>query len=174
MEKYKSIYHDIEEITNKEVVKQTRISLVAAVSLLAAIAAFVGAKAFEDPNSALPTFLFTASAFLLLVGIIKLFTGRNCYLFRPTKSLLKPVTLYFDVHESDALQACMEMKRFDDLHQLKRLKDTGVKLEVMVAHDGKFAAVQLSEYVPYAYEAITPVMCYYGDEARALAAYVKA
>ena len=86
---------------------------------------------------------------------------------------LKTMTMYFDVHESDNLQDCMEMKRFEDLKKMKREKDTGVKVEAMIADDQKFAAVQISEYIPYSYEAVTPVMCYYGEEARLLASYLK-
>lgn len=173
MEKYKTIQEDIENVSNKEVVKQTRISGIAAGLIVLAILGGIAGKSFEDPNSSMPTFLFTAAALLFLTGIIKLFVSRNSYVFKPTKSRLKPVTLYFDIHESDALQSCVEMKRFDDLARLKREKDTGVKLEAMVTGDGKFAAVQISEYIPYTYEAVTPVMCYYGEEAQKLATYCK-
>lgn len=174
MEKYKTIQEDIENATNKEVVKQVRISGVAAGLIIGAIVLAIAGKGFEDPNSSLPTFLFTTSAFLFLGGIIKLFISRNCYLFRPTKSRLKAVTMYFDIHESDALQTCMEMKRFDDLVRLKREKDTGVKLEAMIAGDGKFAAIQIMEYIPYTYEAVTPVLCYYEEDAQKLLNYMKA
>lgn len=173
MGKFKNIQVDIENATNKEVVKQVRVSGVAVGLLLGGIACFIAAKSFEDPNSTMPTFLFTAAVCLLLGGIIKFFISRSCYLFRPTKSRLKAVTMYFDVHDSEALQNCMEMKRFDELARLKREKDTGVKVDAMVAGDGKFAAVQISEYIPYTYEAITPVMCYYGEEASTLASYFK-
>ena len=67
----------------------------------------------------------------------------------------------------------LEMKRFDELNRLKREKDTGIKLEAMVTGDGTFAALQISEYVPYTYEAITPVRCYYGDDARTLFSYFR-
>lgn len=170
MEKYKNIQLDIEHVTNQEVIKKTRVSGVAMALLAMGILCFVFAKGFEDPNSSIPTFLYTASVFLLLSGIIKLFVHRSCYFFRPTQSRLKSVTLYFDVHESEMLQDCIERKRFDELNRLKREKDTGVKLEAMVAADGKFAAVQVSEYIPYTYEAITPVRCYYGEEAQKLVA----
>lgn len=82
--------------------------------------------------------------------------------------------MYFDVHESDNLQDCMEMKRFEDLKKMKREKDTGVKVEAMIADDQKFAAVQISEYIPYSYVAGELLfMCYYGEEARLLASYLK-
>lgn len=166
MEKFKTIQEDIENVTNQEVVKQTRISGAAAGLILVGVACGIAAMSYEDPNSAMPTFLFTAAGILFLVGIVKLFVSRNCYLFRPTKSRLKELTMYFDVHESDALQSCVEMKRFDELTKLKREKDSGIKLEAMIAGDGKFAAVQISEYVPYAYQAVTPVRCYYGLDAQ--------
>ena len=165
MGKFKKLQEDIENVTNKEVVKQTRISGVATIVLIISVACAIGGMSFEDPNSSMPTFLFTASALLFLSGVIKL--------FKPTKSKLKTMTMYFDVHESDNLQDCMEMKRFEDLKKMKREKDTGVKVEAMIADDQKFAAVQISEYIPYSYEAVTPVMCYYGEEARLLASYLK-
>lgn len=174
MEKYKTLQEDIENASNNEVVKKNTISGIALGLLVVAVACVIAGKSFEDPNSAMPTFFFTAAAFLLLGGIVKFFVGRNGYLFKPTKSRLKKVTAYFDVHESDALQACVEMKRFEELKRLKREKDTGVRLEAMVADDGKFAAVQISEYIPYTYEAITPVRCYYGEEADVLVSYLKA
>ena len=164
MGKFKKLQEDIENVTNKEVVKQTRISGVATIVLIISVACAIGGMSFEDPNSSMPTFLFTASALLFLSGVIKLLVDRSCYMFKPTKSKLKTMTMYFDVHESDNLQDCMEMKR---------LKDTGVKVEAMIADDQKFAAVQISEYIPYSYEAVTPVMCYYGEEARLLASYLK-
>ena len=173
MGKFKKLQEDIENVTNKEVVKQTRISGVATIVLIISVACAIGGMSYEDPNSSMPTFLFTASALLFLSGVIKLLVDRSCYMFKPTKSKLKTMTMYFDVHESDNLQDCMEMKRFEDLKKMKREKDTGVKVEAMIADDQKFAAVQISEYIPYSYEAVTPVMCYYGEEARLLASYLK-
>ena len=174
MGKYKTIQEDIENVTNKEVVKQTRISGVAIGLIVAGGLCAVAGKGFEDPNSSIPTFLFTLASFLFLAGIIKLFISRSYYTFKPTKSRIKKMTLYFDIHETDALQTCFEMKRFEELARLKREKDTGVRLEAMVAGDGKFAAVQISEYIPYNYEAVTPVLCYYGQDAKMLADYCKA
>ena len=142
MGKFKKLQEDI------EVVKQTRISGVATVVLIISVACAIGGMSFEDPNSSMPTFLFTASALLFLSGVIKLLVDRSCYMFKPTKSKLKTMTMYFDVHESDNLQDCMEMKRFEDLKKMKREKDTGVKVEAMIADDQKFArACRISKFV---------------------------
>lgn len=165
MEKYKAIQEDIENVTNKEVVKQSRIAPLALGLIVLAVVGILGTLKFEDPNSSLPTLLYTLSAFLFIAGIIKLFIARNYYLFLPTKSRIREVTLYFDPQQGQMLQTCLEMKRFDDLKRLKKKKDAGIKLEALVAGDRKFIAVQLSEYVPYNYEAVTPVLCYYGEEA---------
>jgi len=173
MEKYKTILEDIENIANQEVVKQIQISKAGVVLIALAVGCALAGKGFEDPNSSLPTFFFTASAFLFLAGIVKLFVSRTCYAFKPTKSKLQPVTLFFDIHEEAALQNCVETKRLEELAHLKREKNTGIKLEALVSGDGKFAALQILEYVPYTYEAVTPVMCYYGDEARHLLPFIK-
>ena len=67
MGKFKKLQEDIENVTNKEVVKQTRISGVATIVLIISVACAIGGMSFEDPNSSMPTFLFTASALLFLV-----------------------------------------------------------------------------------------------------------
>lgn len=173
MGKYKTILEDIENVSNHDVVKQNTLSIVGLGLIIVAVLCGVAAKSFEDPNSSLPTFLYTAATFLLLAGIIKMFVSRTCYCFKPTKSKLKSIVLYFDVQESVSLQDCVEMKRFDELRQLKREKDSGIKLETMVTGDGQFVALQISEYIPYTYQAVTPVRCYYGEEARRLYSYLK-
>ncbi|MEG0795843.1 MAG: hypothetical protein RR397_04945 [Odoribacter sp.] len=172
MGKYKNIQEDIENITNKEVVKQFHLSGMGMILFVAGILMALGAMLFDDPNSSMSTFLYTTSGCLLIAGLIKLLVSRSCYFFRPTKSRIKELTLYFDVHESINLQTCMEMKRFDELSKLKRVKDAGVKIEAMLAGDQKFAAIQISEYIPYSYEAVTPVLCYYGEDARNLVNYI--
>ena len=166
MEKFKTIQEDIENGTNKEVVKKGKVSYVAiGLIVVAVILAVIGMKS-ADPNASWPSFLFTIAAMLFLGGIVKLFVSRSCWIFRPTNSKLKAMTLYFDVHESDALQVCIEMKRFEDFKQMKRKKDSGVRVEAMISDDQRFAAVQIAEYVPYSYEAVTPVICYYGEDAK--------
>ncbi|MDY3032318.1 MAG: hypothetical protein SOR65_00055 [Odoribacter sp.] len=170
MGKYKIIHEDIENINSKEIVKQTNISGVAIVIILGALALGAWGMTFDDPNSSMPTFLFTAAAIFFLSGVIKLLVSRKRYVYLPTKSVLKLETLYFDVHASDELQACLQMKRFDELSRIKREKDNGVKVEAMLSRDGQFAAVQVLEYVPYSFEAVTPVMCFYKEEAGKLSA----
>lgn len=166
MEKFKTIQEDIENVTNQEVVKKGKISLVAIALIIIAVILVVVGMGSEDPNASWPSFLFTVAAMLFLGGIVKLFVSRSCWIFKPTNSKLKEMTLYFDVHESDALQTCIEMKRFEDFKQMKRKKDSGVRVEAMVSDDQRFAAVQVAEYVPYSYEAVTPVVCFYGDDAK--------
>lgn len=50
MSKYKTITEDIETVTNKEVVKQNRVSLVALGLVVAAVLCVAGGWAIEDPN----------------------------------------------------------------------------------------------------------------------------
>lgn len=170
MEKYSTL-EDIESVTHSEVVKQNKISMAAIGFFLLSVLLTIGGFSVADPNSAMATFAFTAAVFLFFGSVVKFCMGRNCYLFKPTGSRIKQVTLYFDNKESGALQTCMEEKKFDELKKLKRQINTGVKMDAMVTADGCFVAVQLSEYVPYTYEAISPVMCYYDEDARRLSPF---
>lgn len=173
MEKYKTIHEEIESATNRDVAKQVNISLVAVAVIVAGVLFGLWGMTFEDPNSSMPTFLFTASTLFGLGGVVKLLTSRNGYVYRPTKSRLKPLTVYYDVHASDELQNALQMKRPELLGQLRRVKDNGVKVQALVSSDNRFAAVQVLEYVPYAFEAVTPVMYFKEEEARRLSAVLK-
>ena len=173
MEKYKKIWEEIEVASNHEVVKKSCISSIGMVCILFAIGCIVGAKGFEDPNSSLPTFLYTIAAILLLMGIVKICVDRTCYIFKSTKSKLYSKTVYFDAKDEVELKSSLEMNRFDLLKHLTKKKDGVIKLELMMTKDGQFAALQLFEYIPYSYEVLTPVWCYYGDSAKQLSETIK-
>ena len=156
MERYTVMTEDIENVTNREVVRQNRVSMASIGLMLAAVLATLGAFSVTDPNS---------SVCLFLGGSVKFFTGRNCYFFKPTGSWIKRMSVYFDNKERQALKDCLESKEFERLKGLKRQINSGVKMDVMLSSDNRFVAVQLSEYVPYTYEAFSPVMCYYAEDA---------
>lgn len=173
MEKFNAIYKDIETATNQEVIKQRKISFMAIGVIILSVTMAVGGYMIEDGNSTMTTLLFTVAVCGLIGGVIKISMGHNYYMFRPTGSRIDEITLYFDARESAALQNCIESRRFDDLKRLKRQTNTGVKVDAMIANDKKFVAVQISTFIPYTYEPICPVMCYYGDEAGMLAGNLK-
>lgn len=173
MERYTVMSEDIENITNREVVKQSKLSMASIGLLLAAVFLALGAFSITDPHSSLSTFLLTAAVFMVFGGIIKFCMGRNCYFFKPTGSRIKQMAVYFDNKERQTLKDCMESKEFGTLKNLKRQMNSGVKMDVMIASDNRFIAVQLSEYVPYTYEAFSPVMCYYNEDALLLADFFK-
>lgn len=173
MGKYKTIYEEIENKLNKDIRKQTRLSISALVVIIVGIVIGGIALLFDDLNSSIPSFLFTLSILLILGGVVKLLVSRTCYVYLPTQSRMKSATYYFDVRESDIIQDCLQMKRFDELARLERRHDNGVKVDILCAENGNFTAVQVSEYIPYTFEAITPVMYYSGEEARRLAVALK-
>jgi hypothetical protein len=173
MEKYKKLWEEIEVASNHEVIKKSCVSSKGLLMILIAIGCIVGAKAFEDPNSSMPTCLYTVAAILLLSGIIKICVSRTCYIFNPTKSKLYSKTLYFDAKDEIELRNSLEMKKIEGLKALTKKKDGVIKLELMLTNDGQYVALQLFEYIPYAYEAVSPVWCYYEGDAQQLAAFVK-
>lgn len=173
MEKYKTIQEDIEKASEHKVVKQNSFSLLAIMIMIVAVGLAIAGAGSEDPNASWPSFLFVASAFLFLGGLVKLCVHRSCYLFKPTNSKLKERVLFFATHESEVIQDCIEGKVFERLEHVKREKDSGVRVQAMVTDDQNFVAVQISEYIPYTYEATSPVVCYYGEEAKNFIRYFK-
>lgn len=79
MERYAVITEDIENVTNREVVRQNRISMASIGFILLSVFLALWAFSITDPNSSFSTFLLTTAVFMLLGGIVKFCMGRRCY-----------------------------------------------------------------------------------------------
>ena len=173
MEKFKVMHEDIKNIESAEITKKSNISIVAIIVIIAGIVSGMGAMYFEDPNSAMPSLLITLSAIFIIGGIIKLVISHTVYIYKPTKSLLKLKTIYFPNNSCDELQNCLSSNRFDEISSIKQEKNHGLKLEVLVSKDKQFIAVQILQYIPYNFEPISPITCYFNDNAQKLVTALK-
>ena len=173
MEKFKVMHEDIKNIESAQITKKSNISIIAVITIIAGILLGMGAMCFEDPNSAIPSFLVSLSAIFIIGGIIKLVLSHTVYIYKPTNSRIKLKTLYFPNNSCDELQSCLTSNRFDEISSIQQEKNHGLKLEVLISKDRQFIAVQILQYIPYNFEPISPIISYFNDNAQKLAAALK-
>ena len=81
MERYAVITEDIENVTNREVVRQNRISMASIGFILLSVFLALWAFSITDPNSSFSTFLLTTAVFYAVGGNRKVLYGKKVLFF---------------------------------------------------------------------------------------------
>lgn len=113
--------------------------------------------------SSLYMLLMTAGWCLVALFGVRLFTRAADIVYLPTHSSVKQVSLYFKGGELENIKKAVEKGDIKSLKELSAERNSGIKMDVMYSRDGKFASVQLFNYVPYNYEVASKVYCIQGE-----------
>lgn len=153
---------------HEDVVSKKQFCISSIVYLLAGVALFVAYSQLTAPAQSsvrLAVMVLMVVAFIL--GIVKLVSGKKRLILKSDGTEVKEQAFFFDPKDSMRLQTLIDQRKYADIQQLKHFKDdnSGVKLAAIFSADGKYVAIQLSEYKPFAYDAITNVKTYRGEEA---------
>lgn len=153
-----------------------RVSLVALLyscaMLLAGIFLFVLDFELHTHSTSVSMLLMVAGTALVLFGVYSLFWRSREMVYLPTGSVTKEYSLFFDLKHLNALTEALNNNRLGGDIDIRSSASGNVRLDVMLSRDGKFAAVQLFQFVPYVYTPITEVRYYVGSEAGTVAAFV--
>ena len=138
--------------------------------LLSSIMGMVGASAIllssklKATNDTLSMVLLTAGVILMLVAIYRAFWLSYETVYRSTGSVIRQGSLHMDSTELQHLQQMIKKNDFTTSSRLVFKEGGNGRLDYLVSKDGKFVAVQLFQFVPYTYEAVSE-KCYYTDDA---------
>ncbi len=160
------IYVEVaDKVTKKQDMQSVakNILLIAIGAVLLFVSGFVG-----DQGSALYMLSVSAGVVVLVIGLLRFFMGKKQYILKQTGSKLSSYSIYFDKEESGKIKSLFETGRFDEIARLHHKDNGGVRVDMLVSNDKKFVAAQLFEYVPYRYEAVSPVICLYEEDAAGL------
>lgn len=134
---------------------------------------FLSAFQLNDNSSTLGMFLMVAGTAALLTGIFRLFWKSKETFYEPTGSVMKELSMYFDLKDSDDLSEMFDEGRFPLDKSIKSVGNGKVRLDVLRSQDAKFAAAQLFQYEPYTYNPVTRVYYFTGDKALAFITYLQ-
>jgi hypothetical protein len=86
-------------------------------------------------------------------------------IYKPTGSEVRSDSLYMDSVELQSLKQMMAKNEFSTSSRLVFKEGGNGRLDYMVSKDGRFMAIQLLQFVPYTYEAVTGVYYYTDNDA---------
>ncbi|MEY8686311.1 hypothetical protein AB9N12_09260 [Bacteroides sp. AN502(2024)] len=156
------------------IAKRTSVSgiLISSVMLLAGIIAFASTFELDDKSSTISMALMVLGTGLFLMGIFRLFWKSKEVIYLPTKSVTKEHSLFFDLKYIDVLTNLVNSGSFSAGSNIKSEVSGNIRMDVILSADKKFAAVQLSQFIPYTYQPITSVKYFTDEQASAVVAFL--
>lgn len=122
-----------------------------------------------DKNTSIVSMsLLTVGSVLLLFSLYRYFWKCTETIYNPTGSKIGEGTRYMNQADVQTIRLMMESKNFEQLPASFKEGGNG-RMDYMLSKDGKFAAVQLFQFVPYTYEPASEVYYFMDDDAAALA-----
>ena len=160
--------------THPDIVKRTSISGLIFSTAMLLLGVLVFATTFEitDRSSALCMLLMVLGTGFFLLGIFCLLWKSKEVVYTPTGSVTKEHTLFFDLKHVEALKEMIETGQLSTGAAMKCAGSGNVRMDVLLSQDNKFAAVQLFQFVPYAYTPLTSVYYYTGKDAAKISAFM--
>ena len=111
------------------------------------------------------TALITVGSVLLLIALLRMFWHNSEMIYVPTGSVITEITCCLDKSELALLADILKGKSFGQSSDLNFIFSGSARMDCLVSKDCKFVAVQLFHFVPYAYEPVTPIFYYTGEDA---------
>lgn len=139
----------------------------------------VGVVALFIPSIVLPeggtlsSIIVFAALILLCVGVVRVLFFRKMKIFSETGSRIKSYTYYFKQDEYSLLSTSLTKGEFSKIPTLERAPSTGIRLDVSVSVDGRFACCQIFRYIPYNFVADSDVMYVNENDLEEFISFVK-
>ena len=130
---------------------------------LCGVVGIVLCMVMENAGSTLCMAFLTIGIILFLWALYRFFTKSHEVIYKPTGSEVHSGTLYMDTVELQNLQQMMKKNDFSGSSRFSFKEGGNGRLDYLVSKDGRFVALQLFQFVPYAYEAVSE-KCYYTDD----------
>lgn len=114
-------------------------------------------KTFTDTTT--PMYMFTTlSAYtVILIGVVKLIFFSSQLKYRASGAEVTKHSMYFKKEELNRILYAIETKDIALLRKIDAEEESGVRIDLFISKDCEFAACQVFDYIPYKYQAVSPV-----------------
>lgn len=137
---------------------------------LGIIAAYLYSTYQGEAGSSLRITYLVVSFAMFCAALVKLIGGKKKILLKSTGEVIKAYELFFDVRDYNKLSNVLDSKQFSEISRIKQFTNdnSGIKMEMLIASDRQYVSVQLSEYKPFSYGVVSPVLTFHGVDAEIL------
>lgn len=156
------------------IVKRTSLSglILSSLFILIGLAALISSNRFEEQASPLTIVLLLSGTILVILGVLRLVWRGKEVVYTPTGSVTREKSFFFDLKYLDDLKNSVTTGQFTLATDMKSETNGNIRMDIIVSEDKQFAAVQLFQFVPYAYNPVTSVCYYTNGEAAALSSFL--
>lgn len=169
-----SIDVTISASAHPDIAKRTSASglIFSSLLMLVGLAALIASNRLEE-HAALSTIVLMLSGTILIIfGVLRLVWKGKEVVYLPTGSIAREKSFFFDLKHLEALKDSVTTGRFSLAADAYSELNGNIRMDVIVSEDKQFAAVQLFQFVPYAYNPVTSVCYYTNGEATALFSFL--
>lgn len=156
----------------EDVVRKKKFSIFSIIFLaIAIITAYLYSTYQGEASSSLRITYLVVSFGMFCATLVTLLGGKKRIFLKATGERVKEYELFFDVRDYGKLSTAIETKQFSNISRMKQFQNdnSGIKMDILVSVDRRYVSIQLSEYKPFSYGIVSPLMTFRGDEAESLA-----
>lgn len=159
---------------NSEIVYKKGISISGIILLIIGIVTVYSETFFTESQSSIRMALMFFGAIIFMAGLVKVLMGKKYIVHKESGSRVTNYNLFFDSNVINRLQNILDGKQFDSIPKLKPAdgNKAGVKLDLFISDDKKFAAAQVFQFIPFKYEPAGEQKTFYDNDAQLLANYI--
>ena len=143
--------------------------LISSLIALGGIVAIILMMVVDESDSTLSMAQLTIGVILLIYALYRFFTKSHETVYKPTGSVVRSGSLYMDTLELKNLQQMIEKNHFPESSRMSYKEGGNGRLDYLASKDGCFVAIQLFQFVPYTYEAVSDKLYYTDDKAVSIA-----
>ncbi|WP_163223044.1 DUF4159 domain-containing protein [Bacteroides sp. 214] len=149
-------------------------TLVQALAIIfAGVVMLISANKIDENAFILKAVLEIAGLLIILLGAVRFMSKPMIKVYLPTGSAAQELSLFFDLRHADELKKCINSGIFPTNGMSGNDENGNLRMDIILSKDGQFAAVQLFQFIPYAYKPITELQRFTSEEAEKLNSFLQ-
>jgi hypothetical protein len=166
---------DIKTTQHSQIIKKKNFLTITISILLiiAGIVTFSVSSGADKDKSSLAMALFFGAICLIATGIVLFLTKWQYNVYEKTGSPVKFQTYAFSKKEINALKDILAQGKFEGRKSISFAPNGDGHLDIIYSNDNQFVAAQIKEFIPFSFQAVTPVYYFYESVAADFINYLK-
>lgn len=106
-------------------------------------------------------FMVIVGVIIMIIAVLKFWVDstrhKNVYVYVPDNQEMRRYSIYLDSSDMAKVKDCIAKNSFGDLAKVKKQMTSGHYIDVLGAKTGNYYLIQMMDYVPHQFEAVSPV-----------------
>lgn len=121
--------------------------------------------------------MVVAGIILLVYGVLKFWIDstrrKNVFVYIPDNKVMRRHSVYVDAADMQKVQQCIHKHNYAELSSVKKQMTSGHYIDVLGTADGRYFLIQMMDYIPHQFEAVSPVTVLTNKSAEVMAELIR-